>query len=169
MWWRSVADDYDPLKYETWPEDQKAFAGRVVFGLRDGDIKPLADYIRAGHYLEPTMAHEIADALEGKDSGYYHLVSKGRRPNQQGWTKSIQSSDRMSEIGVWVATALRDAPRGASSGIHLEAQTKFKASRTVVLDALRHVRWQMDYMRKDPTKGDADAWLIRKYEFWFGD
>jgi hypothetical protein len=161
---------YDPLDYETWPEDQKDFAGTVWRGLHDGDLRPLAAYLRAGHYIDPGLAREIADAIEDVEGGWFKIVAvgKGGRTGPKGLTFDGERNDRKTMIGVWVEKNLRECPRGASAGIYLDAQERFQASRTVVLGALRHVRRSMNYFRENPDRGDPDRWLALQYQIWFG-
>jgi hypothetical protein len=47
---------YNPLAYETWPEEQQNFAGEVIAGLSNGDLQPLSAYLRAGYALDKSMA-----------------------------------------------------------------------------------------------------------------
>ena len=141
MWWPCMGEGYDPLKYETWPEEVRDFAGDVVGALRDGDLTLLARYIREGHYLEPVMAKEIADMLDS-DEGYtpfrVEAVKRTKRPG--GWSKWSEDRFRRMQIGVWVEAEIRTAPRGAYDGIITEACEKFGVSPTTVTNAHRSVR-----------------------------
>jgi hypothetical protein len=135
-----MAKPYDPLDFDTWPPEQKEFAGRVVTGLANGDAKPLAEYIRAGHYLEPVMAAEIADMIEGAEDAWFHFKLKARRRGQRGWSEVIEAHDRKMAVGVFVETRLRGLPRGAYAQVVFEAGEKFELGATAVAEALAYVR-----------------------------
>lgn len=148
---------YDPVDYETWPEEQKAFLGRVWRGLHDGDLQPLADYIRAGHYLDAPVALEIADAIEGADVGFYHIVAKGRFPGQLGLTASSDQHDRKMAVGVFMEKRLRELGRGGYEAALEEAKGKFGiSSSATVTKALRYARDHVSATISE--RGEAAIW-----------
>jgi hypothetical protein len=102
---------YDLFDYETWPDEQKDFVGRVRNGLGDGNLQPLADYLRAGHYIFPNLASVIADYIEGKDVPF-RIITKGAKPGQKGMKKTIAEDHRNMRIGVFMEAQVRQNGKG---------------------------------------------------------
>ncbi len=154
--------DYDPLKYETWPEEQKDFAGRVWRGLLDGDLAPLAEYLRAGHYLDQEQATILADMIEQREESLFHIEVKARRRGQRTWTALSDSHEEKMLIGVYVEEQLRSAPKGQYDAVIKEAaEKKFKVGTTRVKDCLAYMR---KTMAEAETAPGLDTWEVyRKF------
>lgn len=154
--------EYDPLKYETWPDEQKDFAGRVWRGLLDGDLAPLAKYLRAGHHLDQEQSDILAGMIEHDEDALFHIRVKGRKQGQRPWTALIDSHEEKMLIGVYVEEQLRSAPKGQYDAVIKEAaEKKFKVGTTRVKDCLA-------YMRKTMAEADTapglDTWEVyRKF------
>ncbi|MFB0875326.1 MULTISPECIES: hypothetical protein [unclassified Sphingobium] len=155
--------NYDPTQYETWPQEQKDFAGKVADGLANGDMKPLAAYIRAGHYLEPALAAEIADMLDSNE-GYtpFRLQAIGRSNRPGGWKQWSEQHHRMEVMGIWVEREIRRSPRGAYAGIIEDACEIFQVGKTSVTKAHKLIREQLDSATSAPGF-DLFAHLINLY------
>jgi hypothetical protein len=125
--------DYDPLNYDTWPEEQQDFLSRVFEGFGDGDLMPLADYLRAGHYIPQFVGEALADAIERKEWGFFHIVPKGRERGQLGRTAFRENHDRKMKIGVYLEDRLRTYGQGSYAAALDETLAKFdiKSSATV--------------------------------------
>ena len=150
---------YDPIDYETWPAEQQEFAGRVWRGLHDGDLQPLADYLRAGHYIEPALANEIADAIEQKDVGYFHLKTKGRQPGQVGMTALSDRHRGKMAIGVFMETRIRAIGRGGYASAEQETMDYFGiTSSSTVAKALSYARAYVG--RSKFAHGEEETWSL---------
>jgi hypothetical protein len=151
---------FDPLDYETWPEEQQAFAGRVWRGLHDGDLAPLAAYLRAGHYIEPALAKDIADSIEGaEDCGPYRIVAVGRRRGERGMSDAWERHDRKMRIGFFVEDRIRKASAGEFDAIVAEAMAKFGIKQTSVTSSLKYLR---DHLNQGVVKTDIDPFELRR-------
>jgi len=159
--------EYDPLDPETWPEEQRAFAGEVWRGLHDGDLKPLASYLRAGHQLDSALAVEIADAIDCQDVGTFHVVAKGRGRGQRGLTQIFRDHDRKMQIGVFMEDRISRYGKGGYDAALTETFEAFGiASSATVEKARKYVR---QYIDKTPFVPGRDPWEVLKavYEFHF--
>lgn len=148
---------YDPTNYETWPEEQKDFAGRVWRGLQDGNLQPLADYLRAGHYIDRVLAKEIADAIEGGGNGLFRIVPKGRRPGQRGFTAITESHDSKLEVGVWMESRIREFGRGGYEAALEDTKARFGLGKRTIEKAHKYLR---EYLTNVSTKPGYDAWKL---------
>ena len=152
--------EYDPANYETCPEVQKDFAGEVIGSLRDGDLQPLASYLRAGHQLEPTMATEIAEMIEQVEWGRYHIVIKARRPGEVGFTTSLEWHERKMRIAVFIEERLERYGRGGYDAALSETMDKFEVkSATTIEKARKHLR---GYLATSKSAPDWDHWAYLK-------
>ncbi|MDB5582935.1 MAG: hypothetical protein JWR80_8111 [Bradyrhizobium sp.] len=125
---------YDPFDYDTWPQAQKSFVGRVQHGLLDGDLQPLADYLRAGHYIFPNLATMIADAIEGKDMPEILTMRRATR-SPLNTTQRFELEARRTQIGVYTQARVNELGKGKTKVAIGEAMDKFQACKTEVTDA----------------------------------
>lgn len=134
-------DNYDPTDPRTWPNWQLDFSYRVITDLYDGKTQSLAEYIRAGLYLDRTMAIEVADMLDSKEGlTPCQLKAVRRTKDPRGFREREAEQVRRAEIGAWVDAEIRNSPRGAFVGILEEACERFGVKKTTVTDALREHR-----------------------------
>ena len=108
---------YDPIDYDTWPESQKDFAGEVWRGLHDGNLAPLAAYLRAGHQLDKTLADDLASAIDGKDVAGVRI--KASRPRgKPKMSASIDAHRFRMEVGLYIERRIRElGPSGYEAAI----------------------------------------------------
>lgn len=149
---------YNPIDYETWPDEQKDFAGRVWRGLHDGDLRPLAQYLRAGHYIDPSLGGEIADAIERKPLGSFHIIAVGRHPGQKGMTAAVDARDQKMRIGVFMEHCIREAGKGGYESAMASTREKYSVSKSTVTKAHRFVR--------DHLEGKDGGWRSPEYDAW---
>lgn len=150
---------YDPVDYDTWPDEQKDFAGRVWNGLHNGNLQPLADYLRAGHYIEPALGREIAEAIEGVDAGFYHIVTKGRERGQRGWDASWAAHDKKMRVGMLAEKLVREyGPGGFDAAIaEVRRREKFAPKSSWPAEALSYAR---DFLKRADALPGTRAYEI---------
>lgn len=134
---------YDAFDYKTWSEEQKDFVGRVREGLCDGDLQPLADYLRAGHYVFPNLATTIADAIEGKDMPF-RMYMKGTTRSPLNTTQRFEYDSKRLQIGVFAEKQMQHHGAGKTKVAIGEAMDRFDVRKTVVTEALAEVRKILD-------------------------
>jgi hypothetical protein len=143
------------MDFETWPEGQKAFASRVMYGILDGDLQPLADYLRAGHYIHPRLAHVLIDVIENNDVPF-QIVTVGARGGQPGMTKQLTESGMKMATGVFMEDRFRRFGRADSKNAARDAAAKFGVSERVAITARRELRELIRSYKGSPA--EASFW-----------
>lgn len=145
---------YDPFIFETWPEEQKDFVSSVQHGLLDGDLQPLADYLRAGHYVFPNLATTIADAIESRDMPF-RIITKGVTRSPLNTTQRVAQEAQKWNIGVFAEVRARHHGKGKSKLAIGDAMKKFDVTQTVVTDARAAV---LKILRDAPAELRERVW-----------
>jgi hypothetical protein len=160
-----VADDSGASRPNRPAEhDEDRFAD-LLNGLRNGDLLPLAEHLRAGSHIPDWIAAEIAEMIEG-ESYFFDIVAKskargkGRRRDQQGWTHWDSTRRKRHEIGVRLEKALREqGGDGCFESVVKAVSDEIGVGRTVVTDCHREAVQRIE--RSPPERRD-DIWRM-----WF--
>ncbi|GAA4643975.1 hypothetical protein GCM10023115_19350 [Pontixanthobacter gangjinensis] len=149
---------YDPMDSDTWTGEQGMLVTQVWTGLHNGNLQPLADYLRKGWYLPPEIASEIADAIDQKDVGYFHIVKKGRKPGQRGMNESFEDHGRKIKVGLFIHCRLQEVPRGEHDSVMLEAKEKFGLAPRTSRKYLRYFRQKFSEAKHNPKRDSLEVW-----------
>ena len=132
--------EYDPLDRATWPVEQLSFALEVWQALYDGNMKPLAAYLRAGHCIDPLLASAIADTIEQQ-----------RKPGQRGLTQLFMEHARKMQIAVFMEERLSHYGKGGYEAALKDTCSEFNiGSGATVAKARKHLA---EFMNSAPTAG----------------
>lgn len=150
-----------------WRQHQSKEIMEVVAGLRDGELQPLADYLRAGGLsnspsqtvaIPKWVADEIADMITGDDFTFFRFGPlKRRRKNGPSWASKLVLDERRWQIGYFTERRLREFPSGAYPGVIAEIMARFAVGKTTVDESLAYVR---KYLAHTATMPDIDGWAI---------
>lgn len=138
---------YDPHDIKTWPKAAVDAHVRAQQGLVDGDLQPLADYIRAGHYMHPNLTVMIADAIEGRDFPY-HIKIVGRKKGQRRHAELAAIENRKMQIGVFMEDRIRANGRGGYESALEETREHFSVSKRT---ATEHHSYAKRFIGDAPT------------------
>lgn len=140
-----------------WEQHQSDEIMEAITGIRDGDLQPLAAYLRAGGLPESPretvalpkwVACEIAALIDGNSYGWFKVEVKGRKNNPQGWTKELDLRNRNFRIGYFVERRMRESPRGAYEGAIQDAYVQFSEKPGTVKKAHRSVKSWLQQVEK---------------------
>lgn len=87
-----MPDTYDRDRPITWPAEDKAFSQRVWLALVDGDLQPLAEYLRSPLPVDRGLREDIARCIEGR--GTLHQIvttSTNGRPGSKSVRREIEA------------------------------------------------------------------------------
>lgn len=136
----------------------------IVRGLRDGDLKPLAAYLKGGGLKDSPeeivsipewLASEIVSMIEQQPWCWFWLDVRGRHQNEQGWSRELETKKRNFTIGYFVLKQQRDRGRGSYEAVLQDAEAHFKADRATIKRAHAFVkRWIRDHKE---AAGDTAA------------
>lgn len=146
--------DWDPRCPETWPEWLQEKAGVVARALADGELQPLADYLRAGYPVDSALAAEIAGMVDG-EGGTFRLVARGRRRGQRGWSTIIADHERKMIVGVFAEAEVRARGEGGYDSAIAATTDRFGIGKTAVTKAHRYMREQLSLAKLAPG---CDGW-----------
>ena len=163
--WRKARQQTFDLQEEALP---------IVRALRDGDLKPLAGYLRAGGVQDSPkqvvsvpqeLALEIAAMIEKQPWCWFSLEVKGRRQNEQGWTREMELEKRDFTIGYFMVKHQREQGRGSYEGVLQDAEAEFRVDRATVKRAHAFVKNWIHEHRKwrveaGQTEDQAEAALL---------
>lgn len=154
------------------PNDQDEFAlySAAFYGICNGDLRPLAAYLRSGYSIHPNIRREIANAIDGVGK---YLPLKLSHIN--GW-RSLTSIERKYQkdmrIGAFIDAELEVRGRGSfDSAIALAAQ-RFGVSEGKARASLRSFRkaWSAgggmvaNLAVNDERRRRDPAWYERRIE-----
>lgn len=149
--WQPDALAFDSLDYETWPQRLRDLAGEVEDGMDNGDLAPLASYLRAGYPLPIWLSLKLAAAIELEGDGRYLVEARGRKKGEQGEKAAADRYARNANIGAYVAFYLHKY--GQSSGIYdsaiADARTKFGLGEKSSAPAQHYAAWRDRAFQKD--------------------
>lgn len=80
------------------PEEIDLFS-RTAIGLRTGDLKPLAEYLRSPYPLHPSIALELARCIDSPDA-FYRLKKYRKGPGD--WDQSVENRQQIARIGHFI-------------------------------------------------------------------
>jgi len=133
MWWRLVADkpDIDPERLEA----------DVVAGLDQGDLGPLAEYLRRGLPLTTELRSSIINTIEPTYSDWpdYLLTMKKRRRGVGNEFSKVERFERQLRIARFVDAQLL-ALHGNLKEAVFAAEQHFQVKRSTVMEARRIVK-----------------------------
>lgn len=124
---------------------------RIVRGLGDGDLGPLAAFLRAGGLSGLTkspeesvsipawVAVELASMIEGQPWCFFRLEATTNKRGKT-WTKEMKRERERELIGFFVEKRLRELGPGQYETAVAEARSRFKRRRTYVTGAHGEVR-----------------------------
>lgn len=138
-----------------WSRSESILFARAYVGLMNGDLDPLARYIRAGLPVNRDLAELLASSIDGLGRisapsilPRYRIRMTGK-PGQRSISQDRDSHLQKLEIGYYIWQDLSSANRGEFEGVILDAMGKFSRSRTVVTDAYTYFRHAMDNANGD--------------------
>lgn len=151
-----MAEGFDPTNYDTWPEETKAAAGKVMGALMDGNIEPLVGYLRTDLPIHSGMRSVIANMLDGDSHELFRLVVKGQKRGQRKWTDIIDAHEQKMKMGVFVEAIIRKAGRGSHDAAVTDAMNKFRASHGTVTKAHKYLRDTLAKSHRAPGVSEDD-------------
>lgn len=139
--------DKDAIKaWDALPLEQRRAHTAASNGLLDGDLAPLARYIRAGWPIDEVLAEQIADAIEGPDEEGYTLRMVNRRGHRT-FSERESTARKSTDIALFVRSLQIDQVRagraGGYDGIVQEAQDRFGVTRSTVTKAVADLRREL--------------------------
>lgn len=153
-------EEYDPLRWETWPEEQREAAIQANKGVLDGDLRPLADYLRRGYYINAPLANEIILAIECSEYSPCHIVTKRRERGGKTWSQTSEASDRKIRIGFFMEKRLRELPKGSYDSVLIEVKEQFDVGHQTAATAL-------DFFRNDLARNQSDENFPMDWWDWY--
>lgn len=114
----------------------------AVNSLLRGDLRPLAEYLRAGYPLSYMVRREIVEAIEGTlGDGLYTLkLVKNRRGAGNALTP-LHTHFRKMSIGYFIARQIPVLNEDVEAAVHA-AMEEFGVSRSTAMEARRyHKEW----------------------------
>lgn len=121
----------------------------LITGLRDGNLAPLASHLRSGLTLPQFVADEIADMIEG-NGVFFNIVTKGRKPGQDGWSDKLSFERQRMVIGVFFEGRIRALGRGGFEAALQETMDRFSIGATA---AKNHRKWVSDCLDRVGAEG----------------
>lgn len=131
-----TSQPYDPLNFDTWPDEQVAELRALWDGLEDGDLGPLAAYLRAGKYIPDMVGEQIADAIEKHPLAPFHIVTKRRARGTLSGSEMAALHKKRMRIGVY---AEKECLLGGYESAMAATTARFKVSRKTANDARNYV------------------------------
>ncbi|MCT2400603.1 hypothetical protein [Novosphingobium mangrovi (ex Huang et al. 2023)] len=141
-----MVDDHDPADTSCWPpefllsgdldeaEKQLWMSLRIEIGLKDGNLKPLAEHLRRGFPLPQKIAEMIADVIERRPGAVCSITARkakrGRQPDPLG-----QKREEYLQIGRVVDRAINSANHGEYEAALLQAAEGLGIGRTKAYQA----------------------------------
>jgi hypothetical protein len=136
-WWCEIAD---AEQHRDLTPEEDALAMRAYSGLLQGNLEPLAEYLRTGAPFDFIFRREIVEAIEGGREFRLELRKQTTGPGNV--VTRLQTQWRDMQIGLYIQkrlpnlnnqleAAVADAMEhfGAKRGVVLNAWSKFKTSR----------------------------------------
>lgn len=113
----------------------------VENGLKDANLRPLAEHLRKGFPLPPNIARMIADAIDGQEGSPCRISAvhpKVGPPHEKLHQRNI-------EIGMEYLKELGAARRGEAKRIKCRIANRFGVSEPTVRNAVAYTRrWLKD-------------------------
>lgn len=143
-----MAEAYDPEVERTWTGEQRELSQAVWYGLIDGDLKPLVEYLRSPYPVTRSLRNNLIACIEG-DNTLHTIVCKKQRDGAFSVREAVAVEQRMHAIVKYVdartpevrgkvSCAIQDAciHFGVSKSTVMKARAKFKAIREGKADGL---------------------------------
>ena len=81
--------------FDSWPAEQQKLDVATWFGLIDGDLGPLVEYLRSDYPVHRRMREDLARCIEGKDT-LHKIVCKKQRSGPGGVRQSMAAQGNIS-------------------------------------------------------------------------
>lgn len=160
----------DDGKLEKWREarrrsselEDEAFP--IVRALRDGNLEPLASYLKGGGLkdspdevvsIPESIAHELVSMIDGDAWCWFHLQTIAKKRGKT-WTSDLSRDKERDLVGFFVEKRTRELPRGSYESVIQEACDRFAKKRTYVTEAHAEVK---AYLLEAEGRG-ADGWRV---------
>lgn len=129
-WWRPLFRDRRKLEGH---EEQVARLAHT--GLLEGDLFPLANYLKAGFDLEPLIRKRLVEMIEGQSGAEFTLAARKVRPGPGNEVSRRRALAKQSEIATFVREDHR--AHGQMEAAVVAACDEFDVSRATVFKALK--------------------------------
>lgn len=129
-----MAEAYDPEREATWPQGQRDLRNQAWFGLIDGDLFPLREYLLSDYPITRSMRREIAACIEGSDT-LHKIECVKRRSGPGGVLSAITLQGEKIAICEFVERKIAEGCQ--KSAAVYDATVEFKVSRATVMKARR--------------------------------
>jgi hypothetical protein len=131
-WWREIADRERGNREMGDEEEQLALA--ALGGLWQGNLQPLALFLRAGYPLNYMLRRELVHAITGEDNQFYRLeLHKRGRRGETNVISKLHTRVRNNAIGKYVEERLPED--GKAEAAFAAAMEEFQVERGVVVAA----------------------------------
>lgn len=144
-----MVDDLNLAEVKAWlalPLEQRIAYTAASDGLLDGDLRPLAAYLRAGWPLDKWLSEQIADAIEGPDEEGFTLRMVNRRGHKK-FSDVVADHARRLDIALAVRhLQVEDQRRGlvgTYEAIIRHTMQRFGVSRSTVTGAVAWARKEL--------------------------
>lgn len=138
-------EDWERLRrWHSLPLEQRKAHAEASLCMLDGDLRPLAAYIRAGWPIDEALASQIADAIDGPDAEGFTLRMIGKPGRRPSFTEREAKRARDFDIALFIRQRqiehAEEGWAGTFEEIVDEATKKFGVKRSTVTKALADIR-----------------------------
>lgn len=134
-----------------WSEERHSLYVNAWFELSNGNLEPLARYIRKGWAVEGPLADSLAGMIDGRVlrpmDERFEIVVKGRDGNKRTFRQRLHEHREKVRIALFVNRRL-DQGRSVDDASG-EACTYFNCSRRKVDGARKHLQQMLDPTRNE--------------------
>lgn len=146
-----MSPDFDIEDWHSWPADLAILNSEVRLALEDGELRPLANYLRAGHPVDGQLRRSIADLIEGRGLRF-ELRKKAKKRGQRLLSDDQTLHDLRMSIGIEFELRRRAGPNEKYESIVTDMVDESKCGgtepmfrRTFVTEAHAYVCKQLKY------------------------
>lgn len=127
---------------QNWTDERLGLWSDAVAAFDDGDLEPLAAYLRAGYVIDGEIANRLLWAIEGE---HWPVRLEARRTNKDRTAHSVRQARyyRDLEIGIWIETRLRANAQLKRADAITDGAKEFAVGKTLAAKALAMVQNQL--------------------------
>lgn len=168
-----MIDEWDPEGGLFLSGEELAMYNAASTGLANGDLMPVAEYLRSDFEINSSIRSLLADAIEGK--GDFKPLKLLHR---KGWRSEVSRERRARRdmaIGAFIEAEIRAFGRGVFASAVKSAAKQFRVSEGQVKASLRVFRRERETMfailaqnaesaRRDPRRAALQRMTARLYQ-----
>lgn len=149
-WWRPLFRNLRKLG-----EEEEALAANAHVGMLQGDLLPLAAFLKTGHELHPLLRRRLVEMIEGNPATEYVVTSTKVRAGRGDSVSRLHAWGRRQDVAAFVHDL--EHTHGKREAAVQAACDMFGVSRSYVFDALRETERNLrSLIAEDPTTGGSD-------------